>query len=108
MFCENRGRHTKNTVRRYAVELLEEMLRGARPPQTVMNVLKGICIELDYARFLFGFYRLPYAQEDLVYSDMQHYWPGADRSNIEIVIFDYARRWIEGVEDYPTEPAREQ
>lgn len=92
---------TENSARKYAAELLEDMLEGRRSSQSVLNVLTDICIELDHAKFLFGFYLLQNAKEDLRDSDFQFYWQGADRSNIDDVIFDYARKWIEGSEDYP-------
>jgi hypothetical protein len=90
---------TERVISRYAAELLEEMLTGAREAESVLNILKDICIELDYARYLFDFYLLHFAQQDLQSSEMQWHWPGANRANIASIITDYAHRWIERFKD---------
>lgn len=91
--------NTEGIISNYATELLEEMLEGRKRVEDVLNVLKNICIELDHAPYLFDFYLLYFAWQDLSSSEMQWYWPGANRSNITSLINDYARRWIEQFKD---------
>lgn len=86
--------NTDYIVKEYTVELLEEMLEGIRQSSTVLSTLKSICIELDHTEYLYDFYLLYFAQHSLKNSDMQLYWPKANRSNIEAIITDYARKWI--------------
>jgi hypothetical protein len=90
---------TEAVISRYAAELLEGMLAGAREADSVLAMLKDLCIELDYARYLYDFYRLYFAQEDLQSSEMQWYWPGANRANIASIITDYAHKWVERFKD---------
>lgn len=84
----------QTAVTEFAVVLLEEMLSGERSTQSVLQILTDICIELDYAGFLYDFYLLYFAQDDLGYAEHQWYWPDADRSNIEVKIREYATAWL--------------
>jgi len=55
--------------------------------------LKDICIELDYEKYLYDFFSLYFAKDDLSYSENQWYWNGATRENIEKTITDYFTTW---------------
>ena len=48
--------NTECMVEKYVVELLEEMVAGRNKFQSVLRMLKDICIELDYAECLYDFY----------------------------------------------------
>jgi len=51
--------------------------------------------ELD-DKSLFDFYLLYWAWDDLDYSpDYQHYWNGATIDNIESIVIDTAKRWLQ-------------
>lgn len=46
------------------------------------------------ADVLYDFYLLHYAAVDLGMNETQHYWPGAQKGNIEKIIFDRFLRWL--------------
>jgi hypothetical protein len=82
-------------IKGYVAELLERMLQHEMASEETLSMLKDLCIELDYARFLMDFYLLYFAQEDLRTSEIQWCWPDATRDNIESVIREYAAQWIQ-------------
>lgn len=88
------------TITNYASYLVESALNGEIESFKVLQILKNICIELDYKSDLYDFYRLFFAKDDLIYLDYQHYWDGADKENIDQVILDYFQKWRL---DHPTE-----
>ncbi len=84
-----------HALKEYVGELLQNMINGNRDSQTTLSELKDLCVELDHVRYLNDFYLLYFAQEDLKYAEDQYYWPGANRKNMEAIIKDVARNWIE-------------
>jgi hypothetical protein len=81
-------------IKNYASYLIDKALSGQIEPSKVLDILKDICIERDYEKYLYDFYSLYFAKDDLTYSDDQWYWEGADKSNIDKVINDYFRSWL--------------
>ena len=69
------------------------MLNGDTDTFEVLDLLKDLCIELDYESYLYDFYSLYFAKDDLSYSDNQWYWTGADKNNIDTIIRDYFTKW---------------
>jgi hypothetical protein len=90
---------TEHVVREYVVELLQDMLRGAKSSQDVLDDLMHICVEMDYPKDLFRFYLLHFAQDDLRDSDFSGHLPEANRSNIQTMVNDYAREWLSKFKD---------
>ncbi|MDO3628310.1 hypothetical protein [Mucilaginibacter sp. BT774] len=80
-------------IKKYACYLINKALTGEMQADDVLNILKVLCIELDYDRNLYDFYLLYFAKEDLKYSDNQWYWNGADKANINTIIYDYFVGW---------------
>jgi hypothetical protein len=80
-------------IKDYALYLIEEARGGVRTYFDVLGILKKICIERDYEKYLFNFYLLFFALDDLKYSEFQAYWPDADRNNIDSIISDYFNKW---------------
>jgi hypothetical protein len=60
----------------------------------VLEILKDICIELDMEKYLYQFYLLYFAKDDLLDSEVQWYIEGADKSNIDKIIEDYFQEWL--------------
>lgn len=81
------------TIKNYACYLIDKSLGGELDNFKVLDTLKDICIELDYAKYLYDFYSLYFAKDDLSYSENQWYWDGATRENIEKIITDYFVNW---------------
>jgi hypothetical protein len=81
------------TIKNYACYLIDKSLDGELDNFKVLGILKDICIELDYEKYLYDFYSLYFAKDDLSYSENQWYWDGAKRDNIEKIITDYFTTW---------------
>ena len=47
---------TECMVKKYVVELLEEMVAGRKYSRFVFRMLMDICIGIDYAEYLYDFY----------------------------------------------------
>jgi hypothetical protein len=73
----------------YVCYFIDKALSDETQTLKVLNSLKDLCIELDYKRFLYDFYLLYFAKQDLIDSENQWYWDGADRSNIDNIIKEY-------------------
>ncbi len=82
-----------HAIKKYACYLIDKSLDGELDNFKVLDILKDICIELDYEKYLYDFYSLYFAKDDLFYSENQWYWDGATRENIEKIIEDYFTTW---------------
>ena len=86
---DDRQQVYKNYVCYLVSEALDEKLKAVN----VLSALKDICIANDYEPYLYDFYSLYFAYEDLRYSENQWYWNGATRENIDVVIKQYFMEW---------------
>lgn len=73
----------------YVCYLIDKAISKEKSHEYILEILKNLCIELEYASYLYDFYSLFYAQEDLKYDTHQWYWENADRENINQVIENY-------------------
>ena len=80
-------------IKNYACYLINKSLMTEMQPFNTLEILKDICIELDYESYLYDFYSLYYAKDDLNYSENQWYWPYANRDNIDSIINEYFINW---------------
>lgn len=83
----------EQTVKNYACYLIDKAQNGEMEPVNVLEILKDICIEMDMEKYLYHFYLLYFAKDDLSESENQWYLDGVDRSNIDTVIADYFSTW---------------
>lgn len=81
------------TIKNYACYLIDRSLNEELDNFKVIEILKDICIELDYEKYLYDFYSLYFAKDDLSYSENQWYWDGATRENIDKIITEYFKSW---------------
>lgn len=81
-------------VRDYTTYVAREVVSENRSLSRTLMDLKNLCIALDHEKNLNDFYLLFFAREDLKYSEVQHYWNGADRSNIDQICIDYFKQWL--------------
>jgi len=84
---------TEIIIKEYASYLINKSFDNEISCFDVLTTLKDLCIELDYERYLYDFYSLYFAKEDLLYTELQYYWDGATRENIEQIIIDYFKKW---------------
>lgn len=80
-------------IKNYVCYLIDKTLDGQLEPYKTLMILKDVCIELDYEKSLYDFYCLFFAKDDLIHSENQWYWNGADRTNIDKIIHDYFVEW---------------
>jgi hypothetical protein len=85
-------------IKNYASYLIDKALNNEMDSFEVLRILKNICIELDYEQYLYDFFSLYYAKDDLIESENQWYWDGATRENIDEIIRSYFEKWIENFE----------
>ena len=82
-------------VNAYAQDLVGELVRNQESMQAVLEELSQLCVATSYSSTLLPFYLLHFARSDLATQTDQHYWEGADRSNIDQIVRDEAKRWLE-------------
>jgi len=70
-----------------------QVLANSISRKAALLELKGVCIDLGYPDYLYDFYLLYWALDDLEELGEQYYWPGADRSNIHDVIDERFAAW---------------
>lgn len=87
--CSDKNR----TIKNYACYLIDKSLDGELKNFQALRVLKEICIELEYEKYLYDFYLLYFAKDDLSYSEDQWYWDGAKRENVDEIINNYFENW---------------
>lgn len=80
-------------IKNYACYLINNSLEGKISNFEALDILKDICIELDYEKYLYDFYLLYFAKDDLSCSENQWYWEDATRENIDKIIVDYFNAW---------------
>ncbi len=71
------------------------VLDGETTQEAGLSEITQLCIELDYPRALMDFYLLHHTLDDLGHDEVQWYWPGASRSNIQQLIEERCRSWLE-------------
>jgi hypothetical protein len=80
-------------IKNYVCYLIDKMLAGEMQPFYLLDILKDLCIELVYKKYLYDFYLLYFAKDDLNYSNNQCYWPNANKENIDSLIKEYFIQW---------------
>jgi len=85
---------TEEVYTNYINYLISEALAEKLKLENVLNIIKDIYYQLDYESSLQDFYMLYCAYDDLRYSDNQHYWDGATRGNIDLIIRQYFENWM--------------
>ena len=80
-------------INNYVCYLIDKALSDETQTLNVLNSLKNLCIELDYKKSLYDFYLLYFTKLDLLDSENQWYWEGADKNNIDKIIKDCFLKW---------------
>jgi hypothetical protein len=80
-------------IKQYACYLIDRFLDGDLDSPSMLKTLKKLCIEDSYVNYLYDFYLLSNASEDLIGTGVQHYWENTGPENIEQVIKDYCLKW---------------
>ncbi|GAB3921050.1 hypothetical protein [Mucilaginibacter myungsuensis] len=81
--------------RNYIRYLISQVIEGDRAPLSALLILKDIYDGEDMDGSLTDFALLYWAHGDLDYSDVQYYWDGATRENIDEMTRAYFVEWLE-------------
>ncbi len=84
----------RKTLKNYAYYIISTNIENTSKYIEVLKEFRDIYYELDMDREYQDFAFLYWAKDDLIYSDNQHYWDGADRTNIDKIIKQQFEHWI--------------
>ncbi|MEM8612867.1 MAG: hypothetical protein AAGF93_12685 [Cyanobacteria bacterium P01_H01_bin.105] len=94
----------KNAISVYAWYLINDILTDPACMQDRLLALGDLCTVEDYPKDIYDFYLLRWAFADLQNSEVQFYWDGADRNNIQEIVLTRCREWLvehENRENWP-------
>jgi hypothetical protein len=80
----------------YARELLRNALADRETIENAVAEVACLCWTNDYIKELFDFYLLHFAYEDLRDEEIQWYWDGATRANVQSLMRERAERFVRG------------
>jgi hypothetical protein len=81
-------------LRNYIYYLISTSVDRPETYLKTLRELKNICQDLDLDTAYMDFYLLYYAKEDLTADEVQWYWDGANRENIDEIIQERFRKWM--------------
>jgi len=76
----------RKTTKNYVYYLINSNINKPDNYFGILKELTEIYYELDMDREFQNFSLLYWAKDDLIYENYQHYWEGANRSNIDKII----------------------
>ena len=82
------------TLKNYVYFLLTSNIDKPENYNKVLREFRDIYYELDADTEYQDLALLYWAKDDLIYSEVQHYWDGADRTNIDLIISETFRQYI--------------
>jgi hypothetical protein len=66
-----------------------------------LGMIYEFCLKRNYEKIIYDFYLLYWAWDDLDYgNEYQSYWPDADKTNIEKIVVETAKKWVLENEKY--------
>jgi hypothetical protein len=85
------------TIRNYVYYIILKTINQSTNYLTTLKEIKDICIDLDNEYM--DFYLLYFAKDDLNESENQWYWDGADRNNIDEMIKENFKEYIDRIDE---------
>lgn len=83
-----------NCVPHYVVPILRRILDGTLTQKEALNKLNDLYLATGHDNSLKAFYLLYFAACDLETSEVQRYWKGANRNNINEIIDAHIQDWL--------------
>ena len=74
--------------------LCQQLLAGTAPIDDVLRQIKNVSVDLNLEPELGDFSLLYWARSDLIDDEIQWYWDGATRENIDEIVRDRCRKWL--------------
>ncbi|GAB3013906.1 hypothetical protein GCM10027051_16470 [Niabella terrae] len=87
------------TIRNYVYYIISKTINQPTSYLTTLGEIKDICIGLDMDSEYMSFYLLYFAKDDLNESENQWYWDGADRSNIDKIIYETFQKYMDKIDE---------
>jgi len=84
----------ENSIPYFIGPIFRQISNGEITRKEALLKLKDLCLATNYAKPLMDFYLLYFALSDLETSELQWYWKGANRENINKIIDDYFENWL--------------
>ncbi len=88
----------QKVIKNYIYFLLKQNINRTDNYYDVLKEFRGIYYELDMDSDYLNLALLYWAKDDLIYDSYQHYWEGADRSNINKIITEQFEEYIKKFE----------
>ena len=86
------------TIRNYVYYILSKTINEPSKYLETLKEVKDICIGLEMDKEYMDFYLLYFAKDDLNESENQWYWDGADRNNIDEIIKEKFKEYIDRID----------
>lgn len=83
-----------DVIRNYVYYLISNSVEHPETYYKTLRELREICLQLDYDSRYMDFYLLYFAKDDLMVDEVQWYWEGANRANIDQIIRDKFKQWL--------------
>jgi hypothetical protein len=87
-------------LKNYVYYLIANSVDHPETYYKTLRELKNICRDLNLDSAYMDFYLLYYAKDNLQVDEVQWYWDGANRQNIDQIIKHYFRKWITEFEQH--------
>ena len=87
------------TIRNYVYYILSTTINEPIQYLSTLRKVKDICIGLDMEKEYMDFYLLYFAKDELNESENQWYWDGADRNNIDKIIKEKFKEYIDRIDE---------
>ena len=84
----------EKTIKNYIYFIIKTNIENTAKYYDVLKELRDIYYELDMNSEFQDFALLYWAKEDLIDAEIQWYWDGADRANIDKIIKEQFELWI--------------
>lgn len=88
-----------DAIKAYAYEILTGLVNHEITKEKALRLLADICIEKESIE-LYDFYLLHFSLDDLKASPFAYHWKWATRENIDQIILQTARDWLEKHQEY--------
>ncbi|MEZ7955642.1 MAG: hypothetical protein QMC23_05380 [Rubritalea sp.] len=83
-----------DAITAYAHDLIKEIIDTPNSMSLNLRILCDMCIDEDHLDDINDFYTLRWAFDDLQDAEVQWYWEGATQSNIEEIVLNQCRIWL--------------
>jgi hypothetical protein len=93
----------EEAVLAYSRDLAEEIIERRESLRANLSALFRLCHTNDYLSEIYDFYLLECTYTDFDYQDVQYYWEGATKENIEGIVIKTCQTFIESY-DQGAEP----